>query len=83
MIHTCSGLSLIALPGTVIYYTIYDEMKERLGFNMQATGEAAKAQLWIPPVVGAAARFAAVCLLSPLELARTKMQVSCDLVVVK
>lgn len=71
-----SYFSLIALPGTVVYYTIYDVMKEKLGFDMHATGDAAKKQLWIPPVVGALARFTAVYILSPMELARTKMQVS-------
>jgi hypothetical protein len=67
-----SGLSptlVLAVPATVVYFVTYENLrllvKDRHG-GIQP--------YWGPLIAGAAARFWAVTLVSPLELIRTKMQ---------
>lgn len=67
-----SGLSptlVLAVPATVVYFVTYENLrlllKDRHG-GIQPS--------WGPLIAGAAARFWAVTLVSPLELIRTKMQ---------
>lgn len=62
---------LMAIPNTVIYFTAYDNLKTLLGFGASTS---TTTSLGIAFVSGAAARFAAVTVISPLELVRTKMQ---------
>lgn len=65
------GLSptlLMAVPLTVIYYTLYDQLKVRLGFNPNERNFAA------PLVSGVVARTVAVTAVCPIELVRTKLQ---------
>lgn len=65
------GLSptlLMAVPSTVIYYTMYDQLKVRFGFrpdrrNLNAVISA-----------GVLSRTMAVSVISPIELVRTKLQ---------
>lgn len=61
---------LMAIPATVIYFTVYD----RLRVNLWAWCKAEQQPLWIPVFCGAAARCIATTTISPLELVRTKMQ---------
>ncbi|GFR19836.1 solute carrier family 25 member 40 [Trichonephila clavata] len=68
-----SGLSatiLMAVPGTVIYYTLYDQILYSTKKHYKWTHQ----PLWLPIVAGGAARVFAVTVVSPLELVRTKMQ---------
>ena len=63
-----SGLSptlLMAVPSTALYYSLYDSLRVDLAF----TGDTGA-----PLLAGMSARVAAVTLISPLELMRTKMQ---------
>ncbi|CAH8543853.1 unnamed protein product [Dicrocoelium dendriticum] len=80
-----SGLSptlIMALPQTVVYFTLNDWLKEYVGysstFSVEATGPNQKIKLtsndWIPAVIGGVSRVFAVAVISPLELLRTKMQ---------
>lgn len=65
-----SGLSptiVSAIPATVFYYTLYDNM---LLMAISRYGD----KFYIPLIVGAFARTAAVTVVSPLEMIRTKMQ---------
>uniref|UniRef100_A0A158Q8T8 Solute carrier family 25 member 40 n=1 Tax=Elaeophora elaphi TaxID=1147741 RepID=A0A158Q8T8_9BILA len=66
-----SGLSptlVMAIPATVLYYTIYDNMlcwlKEKYSQKSH----------WVPLVAGSVARLVALTIVSPMELIRTKMQ---------
>lgn len=58
----------MAIPATVLYYTMYDNMlcwlKEKYD----------KKSHWIPLVAGSTARLVALSVVSPVELIRTKMQ---------
>lgn len=58
----------MAIPATVFYYTVYDNMlcwlKEKYGQKSH----------WIPLVAGSTARLVALTIVSPMELVRTKMQ---------
>lgn len=68
-----SGLSptlLMAVPGTVIYYTLYDQIRDFSKKHYKLTHQ----PLWLPVVAGGTARVIAVTVISPLELVRTKMQ---------
>jgi len=66
---------LMAIPSTVIYFTAYDNLRTLLGFDTSSSSSSSDwRQFAIPFVSGAAARFAAVTVISPLELVRTKMQ---------
>ena len=42
------------MPGTIIYYTIYDQLKVFLGFKENYSGS--DNNIWAPPVAGAIAR---------------------------
>ncbi|CAL8080317.1 unnamed protein product [Calicophoron daubneyi] len=79
-----SGLSptlVMALPQTVIYFTVNDWLKERVGYSsIQINGQNAATWTrisrsdWVPPIIGGTSRIIAVAAISPLELLRTKMQ---------
>ena len=65
------GLSptlLMAVPGTVIYFTGYDQLKVRLGF------QPGSANILAPMVAGSIARCVSVTAICPMELIRTKLQ---------
>lgn len=65
------GLSptlLMAVPATVIYYTTYDQLKIRLGFQ---SGER---NYMAPLLAGSIGRTIAVTAICPIELIRTKLQ---------
>jgi len=67
-----SGLTttwVMAVPATVVYFTIYDQLKYRLGYK-----ETDPSTIYIPVLAGCMARLFAATLISPLELVRTKMQ---------
>lgn len=59
---------LSAIPATVFYFTLYDNLHcafhDRFGTN----------RVFAPLAAGSLARAAAVTVVSPLELIRTKMQ---------
>ncbi|XP_067118226.1 mitochondrial glutathione transporter SLC25A40-like [Centruroides vittatus] len=61
---------IMAVPATVVYFTVYDQLQERISKNINATQK----PLWIPMFSGAAARVFAASFVSPIELVRTKMQ---------
>ncbi|EJW86790.1 solute carrier family 25 member 40 [Wuchereria bancrofti] len=66
-----SGLSptlIMAIPATVLYYTVYDNMLcwLREKYNQKSH--------WIPLAAGSSARLVALTIVSPMELIRTKMQ---------
>ncbi|XP_074652155.1 mitochondrial glutathione transporter SLC25A40-like [Tubulanus polymorphus] len=61
---------VMAVPATMIYFTAYDQLKVRMGFNESGN----KNKVWIPAVAGSMARVFAAAVISPLELIRTKMQ---------
>jgi len=72
---------LMAIPSTVIYFTAYDNLKALLGFRPDAASSSSSPSsssswrnLAVPFFSGSFARFAAVTVISPLELVRTKMQ---------
>jgi len=76
-----SGLSptlVLAIPTTVIYFTLYEQLKLKLGQCHREYGgvspESYSAPSSISLASGASARFAACLMVSPLELIRTKMQ---------
>lgn len=59
----------MAIPATVIYFTIYDQLREKLTAMNKNTYS-----IWIPIVSGGCARVLAATTISPLEMIRTKMQ---------
>lgn len=61
---------LMAIPATVIYFTVYD----RLRANLWAWNGSSQQPIWIPMFCGASARCIAATTISPLEMVRTKMQ---------
>lgn len=61
---------LMAIPATVVYFTIYD----RLRADLWSRSGCVQQPLWIPVFCGAAARCIAATTISPLEMVRTKMQ---------
>lgn len=66
-----SGLSptlVLAVPSTIIYFTTYDQLRDKLG--KRYPGNETKVAL----SAGALARIWACTIVSPLELIRTKMQ---------
>merc|ERR1719273_2824227 len=66
-----SGLSptlVLAVPSTIIYFTTYDQLRDKLG--KKYPGNETKVAL----SAGALARIWACTIVSPLELIRTKMQ---------
>lgn len=70
-----SGLSptlLMALPSTMVYFTLYDSARSKLS---RANGHNPRdPPLWISVFSGALARASAATVISPLELIRTKIQ---------
>ncbi|PAA66393.1 hypothetical protein BOX15_Mlig005912g1 [Macrostomum lignano] len=66
----------LTVPGTVIYFTTLDLLKWHMDYRslLCKSGEISKNKDWVPPLAAGAARVTAVLCLSPLELARTKMQ---------
>uniref|UniRef100_A0A183BEU3 Solute carrier family 25 member 40 n=1 Tax=Echinostoma caproni TaxID=27848 RepID=A0A183BEU3_9TREM len=69
-----SGLSptlIMALPQTVIYFTINDWLKEPMNDHNRTWY---LPNDWTPAIIGGASRVFAVVAISPLELLRTKMQ---------
>lgn len=80
-----SGLSptlVMALPQTVVYFTLNDWLKEYVGYSSTSSVEGTDfsqninltSNDWIPAVIGGVSRVFSVTLISPLELLRTKMQ---------
>lgn len=66
-----SGLSptlVMAIPATVMYYTVYDNMLSWLRKELYMKNH------WVPMIAGSAARLVSVTIVSPIELIRTKMQ---------
>lgn len=61
---------LMAIPATVVYFTVYDRLRVSLWTWHGSTTQ----PLWIPMFCGAAARCIAATVISPLEMIRTKMQ---------
>ena len=82
-----SGLSptlVLALPATIIYFVIYEQLRSRLK-NLSNQGRLCKNSdnlssqsllqpSWVPLIAGCTARTWSVTIVSPLELIRTKMQ---------
>ncbi|OTF78210.1 solute carrier family 25-like protein [Euroglyphus maynei] len=64
----------MAVPATVMYFTIYDQLCDRLRKNFQTTGQSGIANFLIPGLAGGSARMVAATVISPLEMIRTKMQ---------
>uniref|UniRef100_A0A914W4K2 Solute carrier family 25 member 40 n=1 Tax=Plectus sambesii TaxID=2011161 RepID=A0A914W4K2_9BILA len=65
-----SGLSptiVMAVPATVFYFALYDNLLLRMRRRRVS-------EVWAPMVAGGTARVAAVTLISPLEMIRTKLQ---------
>jgi len=65
-----SGLSptlVLAIPATVVYFTMYEQLKVRLSTVMSSPS-------WTSLTAGGLARLIAVTAVSPLEMVRTKMQ---------
>lgn len=73
-----SGLSptlVLALPVTVIYFVSYEQL--RVNFKdhyMKRYPTETMTPFWLPLLAGCTARVAAVTIVNPLELIRTKMQ---------
>ncbi|XP_067418359.1 mitochondrial glutathione transporter SLC25A40 isoform X2 [Emydura macquarii macquarii] len=59
---------IMALPGTVIYFTSYDQLSEILRSKL------GKDSNHIPVLAGSISRLGSLTVVSPLELIRTKMQ---------
>lgn len=60
---------IMAIPSTVVYYTSYDRLKYTMGYK-----EDDPTTKNVPLLAGPIARFGAATLISPLEMARTKLQ---------
>ena len=60
----------MAIPATVIYFTVYDQLREYLNKKFKLTDQ----PLWVPVISGGFARTFAATTISPLEMIRTKMQ---------
>jgi len=75
-----SGLSptlVLAVPTTVTYFTMYEQLKVMLTELRQSRlppSPQSPAPSWVSLTAGGLARLVAVSLVSPLELVRTKMQ---------
>ncbi|XP_068670517.1 mitochondrial glutathione transporter SLC25A40-like isoform X2 [Montipora foliosa] len=59
---------VMAVPNTMIYFTLYDQLKVMYGF---VEGEE---NLWSPMFAGTTARTISITCISPIEMIRTKMQ---------
>jgi len=60
----------MAIPATVIYFTVYDQLREHINSKLHS----AQQPLWVPVISGGFARTFAATTISPLEMIRTKMQ---------
>lgn len=77
-----SGLSptlVLAVPTTVIYFTMYEQLKMKIDTHRRTyvktdNGIIEETPKWVSLASGGLARWAAVTLVNPLELVRTKMQ---------
>ena len=65
---------LMSVPNTVMYFTVYDEIKARLELQQQQAMSTSSSSLlfWIPLVAGSSARLVASLATAPLELVRTR-----------
>ncbi|CAG2109939.1 unnamed protein product, partial [Medioppia subpectinata] len=63
---------VMAIPGTVLYFTVYDELRESLCCRFRWSAD--KQPLWVPVVCGGAARTLTAVTVSPIEMIRTKLQ---------
>ncbi|XP_076054242.1 mitochondrial glutathione transporter SLC25A40-like isoform X2 [Oratosquilla oratoria] len=63
---------IVSLPNTVIYFTSYEQLRQRMQKQYLQRGE--HPPMWLGGLAGALARIWAVTLVSPFELIRTKMQ---------
>lgn len=59
---------VMAVPNTMIYFTLYDQLKVMYGF---VEGED---NFWSPMCAGTTARTVSITCISPIEMIRTKMQ---------
>ncbi|XP_058960078.1 mitochondrial glutathione transporter SLC25A40 isoform X1 [Pocillopora verrucosa] len=59
---------VMAVPNTMIYFTLYDQLKVVYGFK---EGEE---NFWSPMCAGVTARTASITCISPIEMIRTKLQ---------
>lgn len=59
---------VMAVPNTMIYFTLYDQLKVMFGF---VEGEK---NMWSPMFAGTTARTISITCISPIEMIRTKMQ---------
>ncbi|KAL3196742.1 hypothetical protein MRX96_015362 [Rhipicephalus microplus] len=60
---------VMAVPATVIYFTVYDQIREF--FSTHLSGHKT---VWAPALSGGLARVFSATVISPLEMVRTKMQ---------
>ncbi|UYV81261.1 SLC25A40, partial [Cordylochernes scorpioides] len=60
---------LMSVPSTVIYFTVYDQLKDICSTQLSLQSSVAG-----PMLAGASARVVAVTCISPLEMVRTAMQ---------
>eukprot|EP00947_MAST-08B_sp_MAST-8B-sp1_P002839 g2839.t1 len=65
---------LMSVPATVLYFTLYEELKGRLAACGEAVGLPQSEALWAPICAGAGARVMAAATVAPLELVRTQAQ---------
>lgn len=68
---------LSALPATVLYFTMYDKLLAnfRRTIKQRQIDGKTHSPMWISPLVaGVMARSFTVCVASPVEMIRTKMQ---------
>ena len=69
---------MLAVPTTVTYFTMYEQLKVMLTdlrqSRLPASSSQSPAPSWVSLTAGGLARLLAVSLVSPLELVRTKMQ---------
>lgn len=64
---------VMSVPNTVMYFTVYDEIKARLELHQQQQYRQTSSLLfWIPLVAGSSARLVASLATAPLELVRTR-----------
>jgi len=77
-----SGLSptlILAVPTTIIYFTMYEQLKMKIDFQRRAFSAhpdilTSETPRWVSLGAGGLARLLAVTLVSPMEMVRTKMQ---------
>jgi len=61
---------VMAIPATVIYYTTYDQLRNKLFIKLENT----KYVAFVPAISGSSARICAVSVISPLDIITTKLQ---------